>query len=116
MQRPFKKNRFRPLFPFTGKGDCLAAKLRPGDVENRIKEGMNTLCRNKTSRHRFEADQAGLLRGALADHLLHLFRVFHLQGEEVGRSIEWIVQLIEAGAKVAYQEFRRQVNGAGAFL
>jgi len=28
----FRKNYFHPLFAFTGDGDCLGAKLRPGNV------------------------------------------------------------------------------------
>ena len=30
----FGKNCFHPLFAFTGEGDCLAAKLRPGNVHS----------------------------------------------------------------------------------
>ncbi len=30
----FKKNCFHPLFAFTSEGDCLAAKLRPGNVHS----------------------------------------------------------------------------------
>ncbi len=73
-----------------------------GDVENRIKEGKNTLCWDKTSCHRFEANQARLLMGVIAYNLLHMFRSFSLNDEEVRRSIEWIIKrLIKVGAKVA---------------
>ena len=37
-----------------------------GDVENRIKEGKNTLRWDKTSCHRFAANQARLLMGVMA--------------------------------------------------
>ena len=45
-----------------------------GDVENRIKEGKNTLRWDKTSRYRFEVNQARLLMGVVAYNLLHMFR------------------------------------------
>ena len=41
-----------------------------GDVENRIKEGKNTLRWDKTSCQRFEANQARLKMGVLAYNLL----------------------------------------------
>jgi Transposase DDE domain group 1 len=47
-----------------------------GDVENRIKEGKNTLRWDKTSCHRFAANRARLLMGVLAYNLLHLMREF----------------------------------------
>ncbi len=45
-----------------------------GDVENRIKEGKNTLRWDKASCHRFSANQARLLMGVLAYNLLHMLR------------------------------------------
>ena len=42
-----------------------------GDVENRIKEGKNTLRWDKTSCHRFDANQARLKMGVIAYNLLH---------------------------------------------
>ena len=87
-----------------------------GDVENRIKEGKNTLRWDKTSCHRFEANQARLLMGVIAYNLLHIFRSFYLKGEEVRRSMEWIIKrLIKVGAKVAYHGRRWQVHVASAF-
>jgi hypothetical protein len=59
-----------------------------GDVENRIKEGKNTLRWDKTSCHRFEANEARLKMGVLAYNLLHMLRQFYVWGEEVRRSIE----------------------------
>ncbi len=87
-----------------------------GDVENRIKEGKNTLRWDKTSCHRFEANQARLLMGVIAYNLLHMFRSFYLKGEKVRRSMEWIIKrLIKVGAKVAYHGRRWQVHVASAF-
>jgi hypothetical protein len=63
-------------------------------VENRIKEAKNTLRWDKTSCHRFEANQARLKMGALAYNLLHMIREFHLQGEDVKRSMEWLIRRI----------------------
>ena len=87
-----------------------------GDVENRIKEGKNTLRWDKTSCHRFAANQARLLMGVLAYNLLHMLRRFYLRGEQVTRSIEWLIKrLIKVGAKVAYHGRRWQVHVASAF-
>ncbi len=44
------------------------------EIENRIKEGNNTLRWDKTSCHRFAANQARLLVGCLAYNLLHMIR------------------------------------------
>jgi len=51
-----------------------------GDVENRIKEGKNTLRWDKTSCQRFEANQARLQMGVLACHLLHMIRQCYVWG------------------------------------
>ena len=59
-----------------------------GDVENRIKDGKNTLRRDKTKCHRFAANQAQLLMGVLSYNLLHMLRHFYLPSEEVKSSIE----------------------------
>jgi len=86
------------------------------DVENRIKEGKSTLCWDKTSCRRFEANQARLLMGVIAYNLLHMFRSFYLKGEKVRRSMEWIIKrLIKVGAEVAYHGRRWQVHLAPAF-
>ncbi|MGO9567538.1 MAG: IS1380 family transposase [Desulfomonilaceae bacterium] len=87
-----------------------------GDVENRIKEGKNALRWDKTSCRRFAANQARLLMGVLAYNLLHMLRQFYLMGEEVKRSVEWLIKrLIKVGAKVAYHGRRWQVHVASAF-
>jgi hypothetical protein len=51
-----------------------------GDVENRIKEGKNTLRWDKTSCQRFEANHARLKVGVLAYNLLHMIRQFYSLG------------------------------------
>jgi len=87
-----------------------------GDVENRIKEGKNTLRWDKTSCHRFAANEARLLMGVLAYNLLHMLRQFYLMGEEVKRSMEWLIKsLIKVGAKIAYHGRMCQVHVASAF-
>jgi hypothetical protein len=83
-----------------------------GDVENRIKEGKNTLRWDKTSCRHFAANQARLLIGVLAFNLLHMLREFYLKGEEVKRSIE---RLIKVGAKVAHHARMWQAHVASAF-
>ncbi len=87
-----------------------------GEVENRIKEGKNTLRWDKTSCHRFSANEARLLMGVLAYNLLHMLRRFYVVGEEVRRSMEWLIKrLIKVGAKVAYHGRRWNVHVASAF-
>ena len=65
-----------------------------GDVENRIKEGKNTLRWDKTSCHRFPANEARLKMGFLAYNMLHLIRRFYLWGEDKRRFIEWIIMRV----------------------
>jgi hypothetical protein len=87
-----------------------------GDVENRIKEGKNTLRWDKTSCQRFEANQARLKMGILAYNLLHMIRQFYVWGEEVRRSINWLIKrLIKVGARVSYHARRWYVHVASAF-
>ncbi len=87
-----------------------------GDVENRIKEGKNTLRWDKTSCQRFEANQARLKMGVLAYNLLHMIRQFYIWGEEVKRSIDWLIKrLIKVGARVSYHARRWYVHVASAF-
>jgi hypothetical protein len=71
-----------------------------GDEENRIKEGKNTLPWEKTSFQRFEGNQARLKMGVLAYNLLHMMRQFYVWGEEVKRSMDWLIKrLIRVGAR-----------------
>ena len=87
-----------------------------GDVENRIKEGKNTLRWDKTSCQRFEANQARLQMGVLAYNLLHMIRQFYVWGEEVRRSMDWVIKrLIKVGARVSYHARRWYVHVASAF-
>jgi hypothetical protein len=86
------------------------------NVENRIKEAKNTLRWDKTSCHRFEANQARLKMGAVAYNLLHMVREFHLKSEEVKRSIEWIIRrIIKAASRISYHGRRWWVHVASAF-
>ena len=86
------------------------------EIENRIKEGKNTLRWDKTSCKRFEANQARLQMGVLAYNLLHMIRQFYVWGEEVKRSMEWLIKrLIKVGAGVSYHARRWYVHVASAF-
>ena len=86
------------------------------EIENRIKEGKNTLRWDKTSCQRFEANQARLQMGVLAYNLLHMIRQFYVWGEDVRRSIDWLIKrLIKVGARVSYHARRWYVHMASAF-
>lgn len=86
------------------------------NVENRIKEAKNTLRWDKTSCHRFEANQARLKMGALAYNLLHMVREFHLKGEDVTRSMEWLIRrIIKAASRISYHGRRWWVHVASSF-
>ncbi len=86
------------------------------NVENRIKEAKNTLRWDKTSCHRFEANQARLKMGAVAYNLLHMIRDFHLKVEDVKRSIEWIIRrIIKAASRISYHGRRWWVHVASSF-
>jgi len=87
-----------------------------GDVENRTREGRNTLRWDKTSCHRLGANCARLRMGALAYNLLHMLRQFYVKGEGVRRSIEWLIKrLIKIGARVSYHARKRHVHVVSAF-
>ena len=89
---------------------------RRAEIENRIKEGKNTLRWDKTSCHRFESNEARLKMGLLAYNLLHLLRKFYIRGEGVRRSVEWLIRrLIKVGAKFSYHARRWQVQVSSAF-
>lgn len=86
------------------------------EIENRIKEGKNTLRWYKTSCTRFEANEARLKMGVLAYNLLHLLRRLYMRGEQVQRSIEWLIRrLIKVGARVSYHARRWNVHVSTAF-
>ena len=65
---------------------------------------------------RFEANQARLKMGVLAYNLLHMIRQFYVWGEEVKRSMEWMIErLIRVGARISYHARRWYVHVASAF-
>jgi len=71
---------------------------------------------DKTSCHRFEANQARLKMGVLAYNLLHMIRQFYVRGEVVKRSMDWLIKrLIKMGASVSYHAWRWYVYVASAF-
>ncbi|MFZ5450828.1 MAG: transposase [Thermodesulfobacteriota bacterium] len=97
-------------------GKVLKVNNGRGYVENLIKEGKNTLRWDKTSYQRFEANQARLKMGVLAYNLLHMIRQFYVWGEEVKRSIDWLIKLlIKVGARNSYHTRRWYVLVASAF-
>jgi len=107
-----QKEAIRPDFNRSIFIDFAGAKIT-SDVENRIKEGKNTLRWDKTSCHRFPANEAMLKMGFLAYNLLHLIRRFYLWGEDTRRSIEWIItRLVKAGARIVYHARRWHVHVA----
>ena len=86
------------------------------NVENRIKEGKNTLRWDKTSCHKFDANQARLKMSLLAYNLLYLLREFYLKGEEVKRSVEWLIRrVVKVAARVSYHSRYWWVHVASAF-
>jgi hypothetical protein len=86
------------------------------EIESRIKEGKNTLRRDKTSCHRFAGNQARLLFGCLAYNLLHMIRDTAFWGENVKPSIDSIIRrLLKVGARVVYHARRWYVHVASAF-
>jgi hypothetical protein len=79
-------------------------------------KGKNTLRWDKTSCHRFSANEARFKMGFLAYNLLHLIRRFYLWGNDKRRSIEWVImRLIIAGARIVYHARYWQVHIASAF-
>jgi len=87
-----------------------------GEIENRIKEGKNTLRWDETSCRRFAANQARLLIGCLAYNLLHMIRDSAFWGERVKPSIESIIRrLVKVGTRVVYHARRWYVHAATAF-
>ena len=86
------------------------------EIENRIKEGKNTLRWDKTSCHRFAANQARLLVGCLAYKLLHMIQDTAFWGENVKPSVESIIRrLVKVGAKVVYHAREWYVHVVSAF-
>jgi hypothetical protein len=76
----------------------------------------NTLRWDKPSCRRFAANQARLLMEVLVYNLLRMLRQFYLVGEEIKRSMEWMIKrLIKVGAKVAYHGRKWQIHVASVF-
>jgi hypothetical protein len=97
-------------------GKVLKVYNGRAEIENRIKEGKNTLRWDKTSCQRFEANEARLEMGVIAHNLLHLLRKSHARGEGGRRSIEWLIRrLIKVGATVSYHARRWHVHVSSAF-
>jgi len=86
------------------------------NVENRIKEGKITLRWDKTSCHKFDANQSRLNMGLLANNLLHLLREFYIEGEEVKRSVECLIRrIVKVASRVSYHSRYWWVHVASAF-
>jgi hypothetical protein len=86
------------------------------EIENRIKEGKNTLRWDKTSCQGFGANQARLKMGVLAYNLLHMIRQFYVWNKEVKRSMDWLIKrLIKVRARVSHHARRWYVHIASAF-
>ena len=86
------------------------------EIENRGKEGKNTSRWDKNSCQRFDANQTRLKMGVLAYNLEHTIRQFYVWGEEVKRSIDWLIKsLVKVGARVSYPARRWYVHVASAF-
>jgi Transposase DDE domain group 1 len=84
--------------------------------ENRIKDVKNTLRWDKTSCHRFAANQARLFVGCLACNLLHRIRDAAFWGEGIKPSIDSIIRrLVKVGARVVYHAGKWYVPIASAF-
>jgi hypothetical protein len=84
-----------------------------GWVENRIKEGKNTLRWDKTICRRFEANQARLQMGVLAYNLLHMIRQFYVWGEEVKLSIDWLIKRMIKGGGQGFLPCTEVVSACG---
>ena len=76
----------------------------------------NTLGWDKTSCHRFAANQVRLLIGCLAYNLLHMIRDTAFWGEKVKPSIDSIIRrLVKVGARLVYHARRWHIHVASAF-
>ena len=54
--------------------------------------------------------------GLLAYNLLHLLREFYLKGEEVRRSVEWLIRrVVKVASRVSYHSRYWWVHMASAF-
>ena len=86
------------------------------NVENRIKEGKNTLRWDKTGCHKFDANQARLKMGLLAYNLVHLPREFYMEGEDVKLSVEWLIRrIVKVASHVSYHSRYWWIHVASVF-
>ncbi|MBM4295245.1 MAG: hypothetical protein FJ126_10130 [Deltaproteobacteria bacterium] len=87
-------------------------KKRPmADAVFKLCPPMSTRCRAMPA-----LSQARLKMGVLAYNLLHMIRKFYVRGEDVRRSIDWLIKrLIKVGARVSYHARRWYVHVASAF-
>ncbi|WP_197281932.1 transposase [Dethiosulfatarculus sandiegensis] len=52
----------------------------------------------------------------MAYNLLHIIREFHLKGEEVKRSMEWLIRrIVKAALRISYHGRRWWVHVASSF-
>jgi hypothetical protein len=65
---------------------------------------------------KFDANQARLKMGLLAYNLLHLLREFYMEGEEVKRSVEWLIRrIVKVASRVSYHSRYWWMHVASAF-
>jgi hypothetical protein len=63
-----------------------------------------------------KTNQARLKMGVLAYNLLHMIRQFYVWGEDLRRSMDWLIKrLVQVGATVSYYARRWYVHVASAF-
>ena len=119
MNMPKNYNAFTPTIVTNSKLEAeqvITIYNGRAEIENRIKEGKNTLRWDRTSCHRFVAYQARLLVGCLAYNLLHMIRDAAFWGQSVRPSIDSIVRrLVKVVARVVYHARGWYVHVASAF-
>ena len=91
---PSPRGSFMPQEMETQRWTKVLSTVQPvrGFASDRVLKE-RTLRRNKTSCHQFAANQARLVVGVLAYNLMRLTKEFYLKGEEVIRSIEWLITI-----------------------
>ena len=136
----FKSECFHPIVAFTGEGDGWAGVLRPGNVHS--VDGTLDLIKPLVDRyrkrfqlfwfrgdaafakpeiydyccHKFDANRARFKMGLLAYNLLQLVREFYMVGEEVNRSIEWIIRrMVKVASRVSCHSRYWWVHVVSAF-
>ena len=80
------------------------------------KEVYCSLCWDKTRSHEFGANQTLIKMGLLAYNLPYLVREFYVVGEEVKRSIVWIIRwMVKVASSISYHSRCWWVHLASAF-